>query len=147
MNINPTLPTTPSEAGPRPAHGPLDDAELRALLWAFYGAVMQDGLLAPVFRTKLGPFPGAGWPVHIARLAGFWRAVTGSPSHYRGQPALAHRHLGIGAEHFDRWLELWQDTLNGQQRLPSTQAHTLLTLARRMRVNLQRAALHQQDDQ
>lgn len=139
----------PAEAAPHPAlqpldNSPLDDAELRALLWAFYGAVMQDGLLAPVFRAKLGPFPGAGWPVHIARLAGFWRAVTGSPSHYRGQPAAAHRDLGIGAEHFDRWLELWQATLT--ERLLPTQAHTLLTLARRMRVNLQRAALPRQDD-
>jgi hemoglobin len=121
MTLNPALPPlTASEAG-------LDDAELRALLWTFYAAVMQDGLLAPVFHAQLGPFPGAGWPVHIARLAGFWRAVTGGPSHYRGQPAAAHRNLGIGPEHFDRWLELWQDTL------------TQLTLARRMRINLQRA--------
>ncbi|WP_019011766.1 group III truncated hemoglobin [Deinococcus aquatilis] len=145
MSVNRTLPLLAlSESGPPPPHELVDDGQFQALLWAFYAKVMQDELLAPVFRTKLGPFPGAGWPVHIARLASFWRAVTGGPSHYRGQPGSAHRNLDIGTEHFDHWLHLWQETLT--ERLPPHQAHRLLTLARRMRTNLQRAALSQEDD-
>lgn len=112
---------------------------LRRLLWAFYAKVTQDEELGPVFTRKIGPFPGAGWPVHMARLEGFWRAVTGGPSAYRGQPGPAHSGLGAGNAHFDRWLELWAQTL--QEQLAPAEAQAMLTLAQRMRVTLQRFAV------
>lgn len=111
---------------------------LRRLLWDFYGRVMTDALLAPVFAARVGPFPDGGWPVHIARIEGFWRAVTHGPGEYRGRPGAAHAGLGVGAAHFDRWLELWERTLG--EHLPPTEAAALLELARRMRPNLQRIA-------
>ena len=116
----------------------IGDGALRRLLWAFYARVMDDETLAPVFRQKLGPFPGAGWPLHIRRLEGFWRAVTHGPSAYRGQPGPAHRGLGIGPAHFDRWLALWELTLT--EELPPAEAQAMLQLAQRMRVSLERFA-------
>lgn len=112
---------------------------LRHLLWSFYAQVMTDPDLAPVFRARLGPFPGAAWPLHIARLEGFWRAVMHGPSAYRGQPGPAHAHLGIGPAHFDRWLTLWEQTL--REQLPPTEAQELLDRTRRIRLSLERFAL------
>lgn len=120
----------------------LGDEALRRVLWAFYAKATADERLGPVFR-RIGPFPRGGWPVHIARLEGFWRAVTGGPSAYRGQPGPAHMGLSIGPEHFDRWLALWEETLHEQLDPPGAEA--LLTLARRMRVNLERHALAAQE--
>ena len=119
--------------------GRIGEQALRRVLWAFYARVMEDPELSPVFRQKIGPFPGAGWPLHIRRLEGFWRAVTHGPSAYRGQPGPAHRGLGIGAAHFDRWLGLWDSTLAGH--LPPAEAQAMLDLARRMRVSLERFAV------
>ena len=129
-----TLPLTPGGA----VFARLGDDALRRVLWAFYAKATADDLLGPVFTRRVGPFPRGGWPVHIARLEGFWRAVTGGPSAYRGQPGAAHRDLGIGAEHFDRWLALWEETLREQLDPPGAEA--LLTLARRMRPGLERHA-------
>ena len=112
---------------------------LRRLLWTFYGRVMTDDLLGPVFQARVGPYPGGGWPVHIARLEGFWRAVMHGPSAYRGQPGPAHMKLGIGPEHFDRWLAFWQGTL--PDILEPPEAEEMYALASRMRPNLERFAL------
>lgn len=117
----------------------IGEDRLRALLWGFYAQVVRDELLGPIFRQRVGPFPGAGWPVHIARLEGFWRAVLGGPSAYRGQPGPAHSNLGAQAVHFDRWLVLWQVALD--EHLDPAEAHAMLVMASRMRVSLQRFAL------
>lgn len=111
---------------------------LRPLLWLFYERVTGDELLAPIFRAKLGTFPKDGWPVHISRLEGFWRATTGGPSTYRGQPGPAHQGHGLEAQHFERWLEIWAEIL--RERFDPPEAEELLRMASRMRVNLQRVA-------
>lgn len=133
-------PTLPLAGGASPTLFDRIGAEaLRRVLWRFYARVMDDPELAPVFRRRIGPFPGAGWPLHIARLEGFWRAVTGGQSAYRGQPGPAHQGLGIGAAQFDRWLEVWGETL--QAELPTAEAEEMRRLAGRMRVTLERFAL------
>ncbi|TSA87651.1 group III truncated hemoglobin [Deinococcus detaillensis] len=116
----------------------IGEITLRRVLWLFYERVMQDELLAPVFRAKLGTFPKDGWPVHMTRLEGFWRATTGGPSTYRGQPGPAHQGHGLEAEHFERWLALWDKTL--REQLDPPEAEALLKMASRMRVNLERFA-------
>ncbi|MBZ9713591.1 group III truncated hemoglobin [Deinococcus multiflagellatus] len=109
---------------------------LRQVLWAFYARVTADETLGPVFTRRIGPFPQAGWSLHLARLEGFWRAVMGGPGAYRGRPGPAHSGLGIEPAHFDRWLALWDATL--RDLLPPPEASALLALAQRMRPNLER---------
>ena len=65
--------------------------------------------------------------------------IRDSPSAYRGQPGPAHMNLGITPEHFDRWLALWEQTL--PEYMGEQEALAMLTLARRMRPNLQRFAV------
>lgn len=117
----------------------IGEERMRRTLWAFYARVVQDDLLGPVFVGKIGPFPKGGWPIHMLRLEGFWRAVLGAESAYKGQPGPAHMGLGADERHFERWLQLWAETLN--EHLEPPEAETLVMLASRMRVNLQRFAL------
>lgn len=112
---------------------------LQLIVRDFYRKAVQDPLLGPVFTRVIGPHPGAGWPVHLARLDGFWRAVTGGPHSYRGQPGLAHMGLGLTPTHFERWLELWDET--AREHLPPEQAQALLVAAQRMATNMQRMAI------
>lgn len=112
---------------------------LQLVVRDFYRKAVQDPLLGPVFKRVIGPYPGAGWPVHLARLDGFWRAVTGGPHAYRGQPGLAHQGLGLTPAHFERWLMLWDET--ARELLPPDQAQALLVAAQRMATNMQRMAI------
>ena len=116
--------------------------QLTALLWEFYRRVCGDPQLGPVFTQRLGPFPGAAWPLHIARVEGFWRSVTRGPGAYRGQPGQAHLNLGAQPEHFDRWLSLWAQTL--PDFMGQAEAAALLRAAERMRPTLERFAIHGQ---
>lgn len=116
----------------------IGEENLRRLLWDFYGRICQDAELGPIFEGKIGPFPRAGWPFHIARIEGFWRSVTQGPSGYRGRPGPAHVGLGIESKHFDRWLELWAETL--PVHMDEAEAAHLHTMASRMRINLERFA-------
>lgn len=117
----------------------IGETRLRALLWEFYRRVCADEELGPIFEGKIGPFPAAGWPMHIARIDGFWRSVTHGPSAYRGQPGQAHMNLGIAPHHFDRWLDLWAQTL--PEFMGEAEATSLLVTAQRMRPTLERFAV------
>ena len=109
---------------------------LTTLLYDFYDCISQDELLGPVFISQLGPFPKGGWPVHLMRIEGFWRSITHGPNAYRGKPGPAHMGLGIQPQHFDRWLQLWQESC--AEHLPEAEAAQMLALAQRMRPTLQR---------
>lgn len=129
----------PLEGGQLTLFDRIGAQSLQALLWDFYGRVCQDPDIGPVFERKIGPFPGAGWPMHLARIEGFWRSVTRGPGAYHGKPGQAHTGLGIRPEHFDRWLALWEEALG--DHLPPPETAALLDMARRMRPTLERFAV------
>ncbi|MCY1703508.1 hypothetical protein [Deinococcus sp. SL84] len=66
--------------------------------------------------------------------------MTHGPGAYRGRPGQAHLNLGAGPEHFDRWLELWAQTL--PEFMGEAEAQALLDTAQRMRPTLERFAVH-----
>ena len=85
----------------------LDEATLERLLRAFYAAAREDALLGPAFAHV------ADWEAHIARICAFWSSVALMTGRYHGQPMAAHLPLGLGAEHFARWLDLFEQTARG----------------------------------
>jgi len=92
----------------------LDDAEqIAEMVRRFYGAAAQDDLLGPVFNDVAA----VDWPEHLATLTAFWsRALLGQEG-YAGNPFRQHRLVHDRAPfthaHFERWLELFDDTLDG----------------------------------
>lgn len=78
----------------------------------FYAEVAQDALLGPVFNDVAR----VDWADHIPKLTAFWcRALFAQPG-YEGNPYRAHREVHarhpFTAAHFERWLELFHDTLD-----------------------------------
>ena len=86
----------------------IDDALISELVERFYGAVRQDALLGPIFESHV-----ADWTPHLARMKDFWASVTLESGRFRGNPMLKHIAIGgLDSPHFDRWLMLWNQTLD-----------------------------------
>lgn len=89
----------------------LDSREqIDTLLEAFYDRALDDELLGPVFRAARMELA-----THLPRIAAFWEKTLLGTGSYDGRPMRIHRHLmqtaGLGEEHFERWLELWHQTI------------------------------------
>lgn len=107
------------------------EAGLRRLLTAFYADIRQHSVLGPVFNSRI-----ADWPAHISKVSDFWARQTGGPSAYGGGFARAHLSLGIGPEHLQHWLDLWD--FNCRRHLGPLEADEMVALARHVGQQLTR---------
>lgn len=76
---------------------------------AFYDKVRRDQQIGPVF---FGAIKG-DWQPHLDRMYAFWDSVLFSNSGYSGNPFAKHATLAISERHFDQWLTLFDQTING----------------------------------
>lgn len=104
--------------------------KLAILLKHFYADVRQHHLLGPVFNRHIHD-----WPAHLSHIGEFWSRLAGGPSHFEGSLPLKHARLGIGAHHFDAWLELWK--FNCVRQLPPQEANEMIDLAQMIGKRLQ----------
>jgi hemoglobin len=85
------------------AHAP-DEANVRALVEAFYRRVDDDPLLGPIFTSRLE----GRWDAHLATMTRFWSSLVLGSKQYRGNVQEAHRPIDdIEPRHFARWLSLF----------------------------------------
>lgn len=84
----------------------LDDIKL--MVNTFYGRVQEDNLIGPIFNAKLK----GQWPVHLEKMYTFWQTILLDEYTYQGRPFPPHAQLPIEAEHFERWLQLFDKTVN-----------------------------------
>lgn len=83
----------------------IDEAVIERLVHAFYARVRTDELLGPVFEARV-----RDWEAHLQRMCAFWSSVALMTGLYHGTPMAKHLLLPVDAEHFDRWLALFEDT-------------------------------------
>jgi hemoglobin len=83
----------------------IDEAMIRRLVNAFYSKVREDALLGPVFDARI-----ANWEPHLERMCAFWSSVALMSGRYHGRPMEKHLPLPVDGRHFDRWLELFEET-------------------------------------
>jgi hemoglobin len=103
----------------------IDDAMIEHLVRTFYARVQADPLIGPIFAVRI-----ADWEAHIAKLCAFWSSVALMTGRYHGAPMQAHLPLPIAAEHFDRWIALFEATAN--ELCPPQAASHLIERARRI---------------
>ena len=70
----------------------------------FYDRVRRDPLLAPVFAH-------VDWPAHLPVMYSFWASILLGEASYQGNPFQKHQQLPIREPHFDRWLQLFTQTV------------------------------------
>lgn len=98
-------------ARPAPTRDLDDPAEIAEMVRRFYQDVAQDELLGPVFNDVAA----VDWAEHLPKLTAFWcRALLGLEG-YVGNPFRAHADINdrspFTMAHFDRWLEIFDETL------------------------------------
>lgn len=83
----------------------IDETLIDTLVEQFYGRVRDDDLIGPIFAARV-----EDWAPHLAQMKLFWSSVALSTGVYQGRPMPKHLPLPIDARHFDRWLELFDQT-------------------------------------
>jgi hemoglobin len=82
--------------------------DIRFFVDEFYGKVRNDVLIGPVFLEKIP----ADWQPHLNKMYAFWNAALFGVPGFKGNPFAKHAPLKIGPEHFDRWLQLFYETID-----------------------------------
>jgi hemoglobin len=83
----------------------INESMIEQLVRSFYARVRADVLLGPIFSSRIH-----AWEPHLQRMCAFWSSVVLSSGVYHGQPMRMHLPLPVEARHFDRWLELFEQT-------------------------------------
>ena len=102
----------------------ITEAMIGELVTRFYGRVREDALLGPVFAIV------QNWDDHLARLKDFWYSVVLMSGRYHGSPMRAHMPLSLAGDHFDRWLDLFEQT--AREVCPPPAAALFIDRARRI---------------
>lgn len=98
-----------------------DRADVEQVVVGFYRAAFEDPLIGPVF-TEIAKLD---LDRHLPIMCDFWETVLFNAGLYR-RNALAlhlvlHARHPLGAQHFDRWLNLWEANLDARFAGPVTQ--------------------------
>lgn len=105
-----------------------ESSEIAEMVRRFYADVAQDDLLGPMFNEVAR----VDWSEHLPKLTAFWcRALLSMPG-YEGNPYRAHQRVhaerNFTPAHFERWLDLFFDTLDSGWTGPSVERAKELAL-------------------
>lgn len=85
----------------------LTEADVERLVNAFYDKVKDDETLSAVFNPII-----KDWDAHLKKMTDFWSTLLLYTKKYKEDPLPKHLPLPIAREHFDRWLQLFNETLD-----------------------------------
>ncbi len=88
-------------------------ADIRALIDSFYQKVQSDEVIGFIFNDVAH----VNWAHHLPIMYAFWEfLLLGTPDAYRGNPIQKHfdlhQKIPLKSEYFDRWLSLFQATVD-----------------------------------
>lgn len=86
----------------------LNEEDVTLLVHTFYAKVREDALLGPIFE----PIIKNNWAPHLSRMVDFWSTILLYTRKYKDDPMPKHMQLPVEQRHFDRWLLLFNETLN-----------------------------------
>ncbi|MBV9988813.1 MAG: group III truncated hemoglobin [Chitinophagaceae bacterium] len=119
-------------------------ADIETLLQQFYGKALTDPVIG-YFFTEVVPL---NITTHIPVIADFWETILFGKAAYKGDAMKVHRQIhqlsAFRDEHFKRWVELFQGTVNElfagpKAELAKQRAESIATL---MRIKTVHGALH-----
>lgn len=82
--------------------------DIKILVDEFYAKIRVDMLLGGIFNGIIKD----RWPQHLEKMYTFWQTVLLDEYTYQGTPFPPHAQLPVGQHHFDRWLELFNATVD-----------------------------------
>jgi hemoglobin len=88
-----------------------DRSDIELFVRDFYRQAAMDGVLGPIFAAA-----AINWNAHIETLVDFWSWQLFGQRGYDGNPLRAHEPVHartpFSAEHYERWLALFEDTID-----------------------------------
>ena len=85
-----------------------DRKDIELLVNSFYLKVNNDLLLSPIFNQTAA----VNWEKHLPVMYDFWATMLLGDKSYRGNPFMKHIPLPVDKTHFDRWLQLFLETVD-----------------------------------
>jgi len=82
--------------------------DIKLLVDEFYAKVREDELIGKIFNDIIQN----RWPEHLEKMYSFWQTVLLGEHTYTGKPFVPHLKMPVEKEHFDRWLELFFETVD-----------------------------------
>lgn len=82
--------------------------DVKQLVDSFYSKVRLDELIGPIFNDVAK----VDWDEHLPKLYNFWEDLLFGTDNYSGRPFPPHMKLGLKPEHFERWLQLFDQTVD-----------------------------------
>ncbi len=79
--------------------------DVKLLVQSFYEKVVIDDLLSPFFKHL-------NFDTHLPRMVDFWAFVLLDQAGYTTDVTKKHLHMRLEQAHFDRWLELFNLTVD-----------------------------------
>jgi hemoglobin len=108
----------------------INDLMIEVLVRRFYEKVRANALLGLNFQTRI-----RDWESHLKDMCDFWSSVALITGRYHGTPMAKHLPLPVDAEHFDRWLALFEET--AREICPPKAADHFIERARRITESLE----------
>ena len=93
----------------------LEDIQL--MVDTFYGTIQQDDLIGPIFNEKIQN----RWPEHLERMYRFWQTILLEVHTYSGSPFPPHKQLPVSKDHFNRWITLFNNTIDAHFHGPTAE--------------------------
>ncbi len=90
-------------------HDITNKQDIKTFVDQFYSKVRVDPVIGPTFAAVV---ENDHWSPHLERMYSFWNTVLFRAPDYIGNPFTKHSGLPIEKVHFDRWVELMNETLD-----------------------------------
>ena len=104
-------------------HDITNASDIKTLIDHFYEKVQQDDVIGYIFND----IAQVNWSAHLPVMYAFWEfLLLGSPDGYRGNPIQKHfdlhRKHPLTVAHFDRWVSLFQSSVDDLFAGPTAEA-------------------------
>ena len=84
------------------------EEDITTLVHSFYARVRADEILSPNFDEVIKD----DWDKHLQKMCDFWGTLLLYTRKYVGDPMSKHLPLPLEKAHFERWLALFNDTID-----------------------------------
>ena len=82
--------------------------DIKSFVDSFYLKIREDDLLGTIFNGVIND----KWDVHLEKMVRFWQTLLFKERTYFGQPFPPHQYMSLSKMHFERWIALFEKTID-----------------------------------
>jgi hemoglobin len=82
--------------------------DIKLMVDSFYGKIQKDAILSFIFNDRIRD----RWSEHLEKMYKFWQTVLLDEHTYFGAPFPPHATLDINYTHYERWVQLFNETID-----------------------------------